>query len=534
MGLATLAMLAFFLGQAPGEVWHTNQRSLRIPINFQDARRSELRELLLFASADQGRNWQQVAAVLPDKTEFLFNAPAEGTWWLKVAVINRQGKQEPDNIQQGPPDLRIVVDTFKPLVQIASAQRQGDEVVVSWDVKEDNPDPKSLRLEYQPKDNPSAFWSAVPIVVPGPTGQVKFRPSSAGPLLLRLQVRDQAGNQGQATAEVGGTIATTSFTPPAGQGSTTGSPPPPAPPIGLVPNTPPNSGATTSMPPPLPPNPSPAAPVVPPPPLAVSNPAPVPPPQGAWTPGAAATPEANTKLVATSEPSNPAPVPASVARKPLPPLQYVNQPEVMLEYELAKVGPSGVGAVDLWWTQNDGQSWELYAVDPEIKGSTQNGRHQRTVELPGDGVYGFILVVKSRAGLGKAPPRAGDSPEIRIEVDTVAPVAQLYSPSPDPQRQNALLMKWAAKDNNLPANPITLEWSERRDGPWQAIAAHLPNTGRYSWQLPERLPVQVFLRLRVRDLAGNESVAVTPEPQLVDLSEPEGRLVNVSVVPRKQ
>ena len=46
------------------------------------------------------------------------------------------------------------------------------------------------------------------------------------------------------------------------------------------------------------------------------------------------------------------------------------------------------------------------------------------------------------------------------------------------------------------------------------------------------MPVQVYMRLRVRDLAGNESVAVTADPQLVDLSEPEGKLLNVSVSPR--
>ena len=38
--------------------------------------------------------------------------------------------------------------------------------------------------------------------------------------------------------------------------------------------------------------------------------------------------------------------------------------------------------------------------------------------------------------------------------------------------------------------------------------------------------------MRVRDLAGNESIAVTNEPQLVDLSEPEGHLTNVTVSPR--
>lgn len=109
---------------------------------------------------------------------------------------------------------------------------------------------------------------------------------------------------------------------------------------------------------------------------------------------------------------------AAPNRKALPPLQYVNHPEVVLKYELVKVGKSGIGTVELWWTRNDGQSWELYAVDPDSKGSTQNGEQQATVELPGEGVYGFNLVVKSRAGLGKAPPRgrcAGDSRRSRYD-----------------------------------------------------------------------------------------------------------------------
>ena len=38
------------------------------------------------------------------------------------------------------------------------------------------------------------------------------------------------------------------------------------------------------------------------------------------------------------------------------------------------------------------------------------------------------------------------------------------------------------------------------------IGANLPNTGRHSWQVPAGVPVEVYLRLRVRDNAGNEAV----------------------------
>lgn len=74
---------------------------------------------------------------------------------------------------------------------------------------------------------------------------------------------------------------------------------------------------------------------------------------------------------------------------------------------------------------------------------------------------------------------------------------------------------------------------QAREGPWHPIAVNLPNTGRHSWQLPDQLPVQVYLRIRARDCAGNEGIATTPEPQLVDLSQPEGRLITVTGSPRR-
>lgn len=509
MGSLTLAFLGLFLGQAPGDVVYHNQRSVRVPIKIEDSRRAELRALLLYASDDQGRSYHEVASILPDKTEFPFNAREDGSYWLKAAVINRLGKQEPDNIQQGPPHQKLVIDTQKPQLRIASAQRQGEDVIVSWEIQEDHPDWSSFRLEFQPRDNPAAVWSSIP-ATPGLTGKTQFRPGGGGALQLRLTFKDIAGNHSTVTAEAPGVITTTAFTqnPLAGGRAVT-------PPAAKVLESKPDV-----IPPPLPPpelkNPEPS----------LATPPPVTPP---WSAGP--NHSLGAKPVASTE--TPLSVPAPTPRNPLPPLQYVNYPRVTLEYELSKVGPSGIGKVELWYTTNDGQSWELCADDPRVEGATTGGRHQRVIDLPGDGVYGFHLVVKSRAGLGKAPPRAGDSPQIRFEVDTSSPVAQLFSPTPDSQTPGALLLRWSAKDTNLTEAPITLEWSERREGPWAAIAANIPNSGKHTWQLPERMPVQAYLRLRVRDLAGNEGIAVTSEAQLIDLSEPEGRLVNVSVNPKR-
>ena len=214
----------------------------------------------------------------------------------------------------------------------------------------------------------------------------------------------------------------------------------------------------------------------------------------------------------------------------------------MLEYELSKIGPSGVGSVEIFFTENDGQKWELLARDAKVVGKTSGGRQKGEIELPQDGIYGFTIVVKSQAQLkqemlteDRKPhgPQPGDVPEIRVEVDTVPPTAEMFPPRRDMTKTNALVLFWKASDKNLSSNPVTLEWAEHRDGPWNPIANNLPNSGKHSWQLPDRLPVEVYLRLRVTDLAGNEGIATTPQPITVDLSEPEGRLTSVTVSPRR-
>ena len=98
----------------------------------------------------------------------------------------------------------------------------------------------------------------------------------------------------------------------------------------------------------------------------------------------------------------------------------------------------------------------------------------------------------------------------------------------DPAQPNRLVLSWKAEDRNLAPNPISLEWSATPGGPWTFIGdPQLPNSGQFSWQLPEQMPARVFLRLSVRDKAGNNSIAQTPEPVLVDLVVPRTNSVQV-------
>ena len=172
-------------------------------------------------------------------------------------------------------------------------------------------------------------------------------------------------------------------------------------------------------------------------------------------------------------------------------------------------------------TRDDGRSWEELADDPDLQSPIN-------AQLPGEGVYGFRLVVESGAGLSKGMPLPGDAPELRVEVDLTAPLMELYAPLPDPKERDTLVLRWSATDKNLAPSPIMLEWATSRNGPWVPITPQpIANTGSYTWKLSQRLPYRVYIRVTARDLAGNIGEVVSPEPQLIDLTKPEGHLIGI-------
>jgi hypothetical protein len=250
-------------------------------------------------------------------------------------------------------------------------------------------------------------------------------------------------------------------------------------------------------------------------PVASTTQQPAPPPTAAGQPG----PE--------GKPTRPA--------RPAPLVQLVNTREVTLEYQLSKLGPSGVSSVILYVTADGGKTWAAFKDEkpPDKTQPVVGNKYQRTLTLPaGEGVYGLILGIRNGGDLGRPKPQPGETPEMVIEVDLTAPYAELSRPERDPERPDAVLLRWWSRDKNLAEHPVTLEWAEQPQGQWQPIAKDLAGTGSYSWKVPAGSPVQVYLRLRVLDRAGNEGMAVTGRPQTIDLVEPEGHLVGVHAVSR--
>jgi hypothetical protein len=323
--------------------------------------------------------------------------------------------------------------------------------------------------------------------------------SAGGVVRVRMTAADLAENQSVGTAVVAGG--------------------PTLPPGNTVSRFQPVTPPGTVEVPPVPPAITMTPPVSPPP-----VPAPVPAPVPMPAPLATTTPPAP---FAPTSPSSVVPASSGLAGS----VTIVSKRQVKLDFEVAKYGPSGVGSVDVYVTHDDGRTWspEPMKLDPSAvtlpmdTNATGPLKGSVALQLDKEGVpHGFYLIVKSRAGLGKAPPRPGDLPHLRVELDTTAPFAELYKPEPDSARPTMLRLTWKAEDRRLAASPITIEWAPRKEGPWQFIGRpELPNTGEFLWEVTRDVPPSVFLRLTVRDAAGNSAVAQTPDTILVDLSVQE-------------
>jgi hypothetical protein len=523
MGSATLtlALLVMAAGPSP-DVWPINQANFKIPVHVDAARRAAIKELRLFVSNDEGRTWKQTGTAAPDQEAFEFHAPTDGIYWFTVCAIDQQNNQDPSDIYRVPPSQKILVDTIKPAVRITAAERQGEDIVLNWEIQEDHPDLATLKLEYRTVDAPASVWYTQPLSSPVLVGTTKFHLPVRGPISLRLQIQDAAGNLGMDTKEVAAISASAPGPIPPSPSSTSGAVPASSSSYTTPGSTASGSNAAPAWPAKTEPHsiPEPARQALP-----TSNY-----PQVSSGPG----PDLTNRLVASSENAGnlTAPPAAITTGQSGATIPVVNSRQVTLDFRVDKVGPSGIGKVDLWITEDGGKSWHLHQgnleIIPPITSESKSEPRQLKFDLPGEGLYGFTVVVHSKAGLGKRAPLANDPPQMRLEVDLTPPVAQLYAPEPDPSQPNALIISWTATDRNLGSSPITLQWAERKEGVWETIGKDLANTGRHSWPLPANLPPRVYLRLIVQDAAGNPSVAETQEPVLVDLNEPEGKILGLT------
>src|SRR5262249_29242655 len=105
-----------------------------------------------------------------------------------------------------------------------------------------------------------------------------------------------------------------------------------------------------------------------------------------------------------------------------------------------EVGPSGVREAQLWVTRDSGRTWQLLAKQT---GAVSPIR----AKLPGEGQYGFRLVLVGGDGATAGPPQPGAEPQLLVSFETrdrvvpqgwlLAPEAFVAEPGPAPREVTA-------------------------------------------------------------------------------------------------
>jgi hypothetical protein len=546
-------------------------------------------EVQLYVSEDRGATWKLHSRVSPQQQGFNFSAPHDGYYAFLVRTRDRAGQLLP----QRPPaaELEVVVDTSLPAMDLKAVRGPSGEVSIRWHVADATLQPSQIQIEYQ-AEHLAEPWqrlaldpSKTQITATTCTGELTWwPPAQSQPLMIRAEAIDAAGNRATAQVQVASAAPTVAARPAAPQYPQSGSASPgypsgpAAPQTGRwsTPATPANTSARLpSQPPPggwradsalqgfdrstnapetaLParqqvpwpstPGESPIVPVRPSGQTEASSP---PPPYRPWE----QPPLTDVRRDAASRPANP----PGEAATPIDPGQAVHQPEsprtngtadpwdsqalstvdrprmvnsrtFHLDYDIESVGPWGIRKVELWGTRDAGRTWHSYGIDGDH-------RSPLTATVEGEGLYGFRILVQSAGSLPEQPPQPGARPEILVGVDLSRPVCRITQAEQGTGERSAeLYIAWEASDRLPAERPISLWYGPGASGPWTPIASGLENTGRYTWLIDTRVPEQFYLRLEMRDEAGNVEAHQSPSPITLARLRPKGRIRDVRPAP---
>jgi hypothetical protein len=468
---------------------YTNKQQFRLPFNLDERDRQRLREIQLYVKYGSD-GWACRETAPPTQRYFTFRAAQDGEYAFNIVTVDKAGHPTPPDVTREAPALVVVVDTQAPEVQVAPATSSAGEECLRCSMRDANPDPASVKLEYQANDK---SWHALD-ALPGSPELFHFPDKATWCGALRVSASDRAENT--TAREINGSAWVVAKPPQAAPPVVATAPPASAPfPVQVDSHL---ERTAASMGPDLvpPPHPTPVMPA--------ALPAPMP---------------SQPVVVNTgSREQGPTARDASYANR-----QLIKSTHVVLDYRIDQVGPSGVSKVEIWMTGDEGKTWQHLCDDPDHRSPAE-------FDLPREGLYGICLVVTNGNSISDPPPAAGTVPDWWIEVDTSAPQAQLQSVRPGTgEDAGALMITWAASDKNLGSEPIDLYYAPRREGPWAPIARGLRNDGSYRWTAPKDGAGEYFIRMDVTDRAGNLTRCETPQAVVLDLVHPKAKVLGVSV-----
>jgi len=507
-----------------------------LPVLLDQSAISNLREIELYVRRRPTEPWKLSQSIKPTERAFVFKASEDGEYQFAVVGVDKQGRKSVPNLASKAADSMIAIDTQPPQVTMEFAGDMAEGVHVNCTVADANANPFATEFHYQTRDGQ---WHRL---LPLPNQPERYCIPQAAALtgLVKVNARDRAGNQAArelnlSQARLLSTRMPYAERPPTGVASpldgknATAEPPlptasyepaplplPPEPrnsnerrPLPTVDTSNRDMETLTLAPPPEPP----IAPPLPPPSTF---------PETAY-PKTTAPPPVGYDALRVPSPSPSQNEPLALPAECAPPMspemrQFINRPRVYLAYEIDRPA-TGASKIQIWITRDQGKSWTHLGDDPD-------GKSPAEIRLPAEGVTGVRLLA------GNQPPPTAvantqDGLTSWIELDVTKPAAEMRV-----QREPAaLVVQWNVREKNPAADPVDLYYAQDMQGPWLAMAAGLPATGEFRWEVPPQLAgKQLHVRLVASDAAGNVaqveegSSSAEPGPQAIAPPPPSPRV----------
>lgn len=206
--------------------------------------------------------------------------------------------------------------------------------------------------------------------------------------------------------------------------------------------------------------------------------------------------------------------------------QIVNHPVFEIDYQVDDVGPSGVSAVELFVTENNGRNWYRYGNDVDLRSPIE-------VDTRGEGTFGFAVRARNGLGFSQPAPQPGELPGIVVTVDRTAPRVEFSRPQVVVAGGGRIRLAWRISDTNPSTTPVRLEYSTSQSGPWTPVFDWQMDQGGYEMPIQSGMPPVLHFRLLARDTAGNVTASQTNQPVIVDQRRPTARLLRVQPVSRR-
>lgn len=529
-----------------------NKTEFNIPFEVENSNgQSATGDAMLFMSKNGG-NMEHASTVPASAGKFKFKAQSDGLYEFTVRMTDAAGKPLG---AVGPllPEISVEVDTVAPELSFRLSESSPGEVSVLWNCSESKVAAGSLRLEYA--EGTDGRWKPV-VATPGASGKTSITSTPGTAVSVRGFISDLAGNQGGGSSQIvlNAQVAdstTTTYGGPVNSGAPVGLSPfngSPGSEIVLPGNTASNMGTPTVQPT----QPGGAVPF--------PNGITVPqqnfstqqnvPPQNNFVQQApvqqapdqrapvrqnyiladrgqsATTASPAGPMYGTYNGSNNPPVvpPANnFAKTSQGVRQLVNHQVFNIDYQVDDVGPSGVSAVELFVTENNGREWFAYGNDIDMRSPFQ-------VDTLGEGTFGFAVRVRNGLGFRATPPQAGELPSIVVTVDKTAPVAEMAMPQVIVDRVGQIRVAWRVSDQNPSATPVRLEYGASAAGPWTIAFDWQADVGAVNIPIQSGMPTSMYFRLLARDAAGNIATTQTHQPILIDQQRPTARLLSIQTV----